>query len=190
MMGCEAWSIKAVDPPMRWDDNPALNPKPIKTSHPLFFISNTHDPVTPLTSGLKMAKKFEGAGLLEQLSQGHCSLAAVSLCTAEKIRKYFQTGELPPPPILEGDDLSEGQWEKCVADEWPFHPFTPSSDMMTQKLETEESTRADAMKEMQGEFRKLKHWGQPSIDHAGLETMIYLSEIFPHPDGRRERESI
>lgn len=83
MLGCEGWKIKAVDPPMRWDDHPAHKQKPIKTSHPLLFISNTADPVTPLKAGVKMARKFVDAGLVEQHSEGHCSLAAVSKCTSK-----------------------------------------------------------------------------------------------------------
>src|SRR4051794_26213947 len=127
MIGCQGWNIKAVDPPMRWDDHPAHKQKPIKTSHPLLFISNTADPVTPLKAGVKMAKKFVDAGLIEQKSEGHCSLAAVSRCTISKIKAYFGTSKVPPPPTEDGKEWINGKWEKCEADEWPFHPYDGSS---------------------------------------------------------------
>jgi hypothetical protein len=42
-----------------------------------------------------MAGGFKGAAVLHQKSAGHCSLAAVSLCTAKTIRDYFRHGVLP-----------------------------------------------------------------------------------------------
>ncbi|KAH8668263.1 Alpha/Beta hydrolase protein [Tricladium varicosporioides] len=125
MVGCDAWAIKAIDPPMRWDDAPPKKPAQIQTSFPLLFISNTADPVTPLYAGVKMAQKFKDAGLVEQYSEGHCSLTAVSRCTIGNIRAYFREGKVPPPPVKgpEGRELVDGKWVKCVADEWPWHPF-------------------------------------------------------------------
>jgi hypothetical protein len=32
MIGCDGWPIKAIDPPMRWDDQPTHKAKPINTS--------------------------------------------------------------------------------------------------------------------------------------------------------------
>jgi hypothetical protein len=148
MVGCDAWSIKAVDPPMRWDDHPAHKLKPIKTSFPVFFISNTADPVTPLAAGLKMAKKFVDAGLVEQICEGHCSLAAVSRCTTEKIRAYFTEGKVP------------GIHDKCEADEWPFHPYNGAEWVEKRGMEaTEEVERMIAQKEMQESFKEMKFWG-------------------------------
>lgn len=66
------------------------------TSWPLLLIGNSADPVTPVRNAHKMAKGYEGAVVLEQNSEGHCSLAAPSLCTAKYIRGYFQSGTLPP----------------------------------------------------------------------------------------------
>jgi hypothetical protein len=108
MVGCDAWPIESKDPPMRWDDHPAKNPKPIKTSFPVLFVSNTADPVTPLYAGVKMAQKFVDAGLIEQKSEGHCSLAAVSLCTTKKIQAYFLDGKVPPHPVTSDKGLSDG----------------------------------------------------------------------------------
>ncbi|KAG9228384.1 TAP-like protein-domain-containing protein [Amylocarpus encephaloides] len=118
MLACDDWPIKAIDPPMRWDDHPANKNPPINTSFPLLFIGNTADPVTPLHAALKMARKFTDAGLIEQKSEGHCSLAAVSKCTISKVTQYFREGIVPSVP-----DIEDGGWETCDADEWPFHPF-------------------------------------------------------------------
>ncbi|KAH8647836.1 TAP-like protein-domain-containing protein [Xylariales sp. PMI_506] len=65
------------------------------TSHPLLVISNTHDTVTPLRNGRRVASLFPGSVVLQQDSQGHCSHSSPSLCSARTIRHYFQTGELP-----------------------------------------------------------------------------------------------
>ena len=116
MVSCSHFSIIPTDPPMRWDDHPAHNQKPINTSFPLLFLSNTHDPVTPLAAGVKMAGKFVDAGLIESKSQGHCSISMVSLCTVRKIGQYFEDGLVPPSP-------RKGDWTRCEADEWPWKPF-------------------------------------------------------------------
>jgi len=67
------------------------------TSHPLLLLNPTLDPVTPLANAFVTASKFEGSVVLEQNSEGHCTYAAPSLCTAKHVRTYFHTGELPPP---------------------------------------------------------------------------------------------
>ena len=125
MVGCDGWGINATDPPMRWDDHPAHRQKPIKTSFPLLFVSNTADPVTPLYAGVKMAQKFVDAGLVEQLSEGHCSLSALSFCTTKAVVNYFLKGEVPSPPKLGKDgDLKNGEWLKCERNSWPFQDTT------------------------------------------------------------------
>lgn len=149
---------------MRWDDHPAHKQKPIKTSFPVLFISNTFDPVTPLWAGLHMAKKFVDAGLLEQKSMGHCSLAAVSRCTIGKVKAYFTKGEVPPPPKEggKGKELEDGEWDRCEADEWPFHPYTGDPFIATSTVEAAKEVEAmNALKEMQEIFAEMKHWGQP-----------------------------
>jgi hypothetical protein len=44
-----------------------------------------------------MAVGFKNAAVLHQKSAGHCSLSALSLCTAKVVRDYFRHGVLPPP---------------------------------------------------------------------------------------------
>jgi hypothetical protein len=98
----------------------------IETSFPVLFLSNTHDPVTPLIAAVKMASKFKDAGLLEQKAQGHCTLSAVSLCTAKIVRDYVREGMVPPPPKFDGDDYLGGEWTQCDADEQPWQALKRS----------------------------------------------------------------
>jgi hypothetical protein len=58
-----------------------------------------------------MAKGYEGAVALMQDSSGHCSLSALSYCTQGHVRRYFQTGELPPVnTTCAVDVLPFGDW--------------------------------------------------------------------------------
>ena len=130
MLGCDGWAVEPVGPPMRWDDHPAHKQKPIKTNFPLLFVSTSYDPVCPLYAAVKMAKKFEGAGLIEQRSEGHCSISAISICTIATMRAYIQDGIVPSPPKLEdGQNLREGKWTRCDADERPWHPFGEETNL-------------------------------------------------------------
>ncbi|KAG8727913.1 hypothetical protein FRC12_022147 [Ceratobasidium sp. 428] len=68
-----------------------------KTKFPVLFASLDADPVTPLTSAIKMSKGFgkESATLLVQQGFGHCTTAHPSLCTYKHIRDYFVDGTVP-----------------------------------------------------------------------------------------------
>jgi len=160
MLGCDGWEIKAVDPLMLWDDNPAHKQKPMNTSFPLLFLSNPADPVTPLYSGVRMARKFVDAGLVEQLSEGHCTISTVSACTIEKIRAYLHEGKVPPNPKWgpEGREIEEGEWERCDSSEWPWKPFQgkrwmsniASEGYVDAEEARAEARRLDAWKDVQG----------------------------------------
>ncbi|KIM23795.1 hypothetical protein M408DRAFT_332157 [Serendipita vermifera MAFF 305830] len=82
---CVGWKVKPK--------NPWQGPVGGNTSFPLLLIGNTEDPVTPFAK--KMSHEFTDSVVLMQESAGHCSLAAVSLCTAKAIRAYFREGVLP-----------------------------------------------------------------------------------------------
>ncbi|PYH97616.1 proteinase [Aspergillus ellipticus CBS 707.79] len=96
-LNCVGWDVK---PKWQLPGRIAAN-----TSHPLLFVTNILDPVTPLRSARKMSRRFPGSVLLQQDSEGHSTLAAPSVCTHKAIRRYFQTGELPPPDTVCAGDL-------------------------------------------------------------------------------------
>lgn len=151
MLGCDGWAVEPVDPPMRWDDHPSHEQKPIKTSFPLLFVSTSYDPVCPLRGAVKMAKKFEGAGLLERRGEGHCSISATSVCTLKKMRAYIRDGVVPRPPVLkEGQDLRDGEWERCDVDEWPWHPFERDEWMTSSGGGDEDMTSQEAADMIEG----------------------------------------
>ncbi|KAL5342130.1 TAP-like protein-domain-containing protein [Aspergillus crustosus] len=96
-LNCIGWSVKP-----KWTIKGLVTGN---TSHPLLFVNNILDPVTPLISAKTMHEAFPGSALLQQDSEGHCTLAAPSICVSQSIRKYFQTGELPAVETICDADL-------------------------------------------------------------------------------------
>jgi pimeloyl-ACP methyl ester carboxylesterase len=91
-MRCASWKIKAS---YKYEGEFGAN-----TSHPILFLSNTADPVTPLKSGRFMHGLFPNSGILVSDQAGHCSVSSPDLCTMGHVRQYFQTGVLPPQNTL------------------------------------------------------------------------------------------
>jgi pimeloyl-ACP methyl ester carboxylesterase len=91
-MQCAGWPIRGS---YRYNETFGGN-----TSHPILFLSNTADPVTPLRSGRLMHARFPNSGLLIADGTGHCSAAMPTVCTFSHVRDYFQTGALPVPDTL------------------------------------------------------------------------------------------
>ncbi|KAH8151117.1 uncharacterized protein LAJ45_04819 [Morchella importuna] len=100
-MGCAGWKIR----PQGLVYNGPISGN---TSWPLLFLGNSADPVTPVRNAHKMAKGFEGSVVLEQNSEGHCSISTPSVCSMKYIRDYFVDGKLPPKDTV------------CEADVRPF----------------------------------------------------------------------
>jgi pimeloyl-ACP methyl ester carboxylesterase len=96
-LACAGWQKRA-----KWRFS---GPFSANTSHPILWIGNTLDTVTPLRNAQYMNAQFPGSVLLQQDSEGHCSPTAPSLCTARAVRKYFQTGILPPVGTLCKPDI-------------------------------------------------------------------------------------
>lgn len=126
-MRCTSWHIKAK---YRFEGEFGGN-----TSHPILFLSNTADPVTPLRSGRIMHKLFANSGLLVSDNAGHSTLAQPNLCMLQKIKKYFQTGELPQENTL------------CIPPQSPFSlnstdPKSPFYDPSLEGMNFEEAVSA------------------------------------------------
>ncbi|KAI0839370.1 alpha/beta-hydrolase [Hypoxylon sp. FL0890] len=83
------------------------------TSHPILYVANIADNVTPLISARNNSRGFPGSVILVQNSYGHTTLSATSACTAGYIRAYFQNGTLPPPATT------------CEPDYHPFEDVYP-----------------------------------------------------------------
>ncbi|RMZ17181.1 hypothetical protein D0860_00615 [Hortaea werneckii] len=103
---CAAWQAKAKH---RFNGPFAGN-----TSHPILFIGNMYDTVTPIQNAHKMTTRFSGSGLLQQNSERHSSFTGPSVCTAKAVRAYFQSGALPPSGTT------------CDPDALPFFGFNAS----------------------------------------------------------------
>ncbi|KAI1391767.1 alpha/beta-hydrolase [Hypoxylon trugodes] len=103
------------------------------TSHPILYVANIADNVTPLISARNNSQGFPGSVVLVQNSYGHTSLSASSTCTAGYIRAYFQNGTLPEPStvcepdyhpfddvyISAGDELSKATYQ-LTGSRWGF----------------------------------------------------------------------
>ncbi|KAI7023496.1 hypothetical protein KC355_g1693 [Hortaea werneckii] len=119
---CTAWHAR---PHWRYEGN-FHN----KTAHPILFAGNTIDPVTPLQNAFKMASGFEGAGVLHQDSEGHCTYSGLSMCSMKAIRHYFQTGELPGSVGgLQECDGWDGIGALCETDRRPFDGYSGDSEV-------------------------------------------------------------
>jgi pimeloyl-ACP methyl ester carboxylesterase len=128
-LSCAGWLTKA-----KWRFQ---GPFGGTTRHGILYIGNTLDPVTPLWNARHMTSKFEGASLLQQDSEGHCSFTEPSSCTASIVRKYFQTGALPQSGTI------------CSPDKRPFladEVSEESSQVSLQGILEEASTSFQELK--------------------------------------------
>ncbi|KAI1806954.1 TAP-like protein-domain-containing protein [Daldinia bambusicola] len=97
-LGCRGWRVR---PEYRFTGpfgTPAADPDgaPDRPRAPILFVSSRYDPVTPHANAVAMAKDHAGSRVLLQDSPGHGALFSPGKCREEYIRKYLETGELPP----------------------------------------------------------------------------------------------
>ncbi|KAF2260807.1 hypothetical protein CC78DRAFT_609764 [Lojkania enalia] len=89
----------------------------VKTASPILFVNNVADPVTPLSSALRMSDYFEDSVVLTQDTPGHGFIGIKSSCTHEHLRKYLDEGVLPE--------------EGTVCE--PDHPYAPFADVAVER---------------------------------------------------------
>lgn len=178
MLQCNGWSVSPPGhppPTTPWAQYSSSSPqKQITTSFPILFLSNTLDPVTPLLAAVKMSLKFRQAGLVEQKAEGHCTLSAVSRCTAKVVRDYVLHGKVPPPPEVEGGDYLEGKWTTCEADERPWKKL--EADVFV--FENDEERRVvEAFQVVQSVVERLPKWGQGTARFGGMGEVLGLGAL-------------
>ncbi|KAG8736481.1 hypothetical protein FRC10_009290 [Ceratobasidium sp. 414] len=88
--GCNGWAFQSSQ---RYTGPWTVAKGLKKTRFPILFLSLDADPVTPLSSAVKMSRGFgnESATLLVQQGTAH-----PSLCTYKHVHDYFVDGKVPP----------------------------------------------------------------------------------------------
>ncbi|KAJ7438206.1 Alpha/Beta hydrolase protein [Mycena galericulata] len=92
---CRHWG--SVQPsPARYEGSWELGSGSRKPKNPVVFVSNSYDPITPITSGRRMVETFgkENARLLHNNGYGHCSTNHPSVCIAKALKAYMINGIL------------------------------------------------------------------------------------------------
>ncbi|KAF2648701.1 hypothetical protein K491DRAFT_698718 [Lophiostoma macrostomum CBS 122681] len=127
------------------------------TTHPILWLSNTADPVTPLRSARIMSERFPGSVVLTQDAAGHCVSSAASPCAIKHVRHYFQTGELPEPNTI------------CIPPSSPFSlnstdpasVFYDDSTTYTESMDTEslDCATTHAVQHLQEWFAEQHNFG-------------------------------
>lgn len=146
-MKCAAWPITPLYTFGR-DDNFHG-----KTAHPILFVSNTADPVTPLRSARAMSARFPRSEVLVQDAQGHCALSALTACTIAAVKTYFQTGDLPAPNTL------------CIppASPWSLNSTDPKSPFYDPSLGQALLVAEEGMEEEMQAARSLQAWAAKNL---------------------------
>ncbi|KAI1855807.1 hypothetical protein JX265_012070 [Neoarthrinium moseri] len=90
---------------------------PGRPAAPLLFVSSRLDPVTPLANANAAARAHSGSRVLVQENAGHGSLFSPGACREGWIKRYFESGELPPEGTV------------CEPDCRPFMPCGRAESM-------------------------------------------------------------
>lgn len=85
---CSGWRGRGK---WRWEGPLASN----ATAHPILWIGNTLDNVTPLRNAVASSKRYPGSVVLQADVEGHCAGVNPSLCIGRNVRAYFQEGKMP-----------------------------------------------------------------------------------------------
>ncbi|KAJ7772887.1 TAP-like protein-domain-containing protein [Mycena maculata] len=120
LVRCSHWG-RVQPPPERYEGQWKMGDDLRPPRHPILFVSNTYDPVSPISSGRRMVDVFgrNNARLIENHAYGHCSVSQPSLCIAKAIREYVINGTLPMEDTV------------CEPDEEvPFPPQNGSSSVI------------------------------------------------------------
>ncbi|KAF9020091.1 alpha/beta-hydrolase [Hymenopellis radicata] len=111
---------------------------------PMLIVSNTHDPITPVSSGLLVNSLMpESSVLLIQDGPGHCSVAMQSLCTLKTIRNYY-AGILPENGTVCGVDN-------------PTFP-DPDSEMKEMQMSEEDRRLVEAGRRLEKAIFQARGW--------------------------------
>ncbi|KAJ7186421.1 hypothetical protein C8R46DRAFT_1184442 [Mycena filopes] len=107
VVGCRHWG--SVQPaPARYEGSWNLSADSTrKPKNPVIFVSNSFDPITPITSGRRMVELFgkDNARLLHNNGYGHCSTNHPSVCIARNLKAYMINGTMfPEGTICEPDE--------------------------------------------------------------------------------------
>ncbi|KAJ7739563.1 Alpha/Beta hydrolase protein [Mycena metata] len=87
---CRHWG--SVQPaPARYEGSWNLSADSRRLKNPVIFVSNSFDPITPISSGKRMVELFgkDNARLLHNNGYGHCSTNHPSVCIAKKLKEYM-----------------------------------------------------------------------------------------------------
>lgn len=159
-----------------WNNTAYRFPGPYggRTATPILWVGNTADPICPIKSAVNQARRFEGSAVLRHDAVGHCSLASFSKCTAERVRTYFASGELPPVGTV------------CGVSEVPWGARLPGQEVEMEERDMEVSE----MKSKTIELRELHHgmgmgYAMPMAGARAMEAMnrlLLTAKIQDAPD--------
>ncbi|KAI9163658.1 Tripeptidyl aminopeptidase [Paramyrothecium foliicola] len=98
---CKGWRVR---PKYRFTGpwvTPEADPSLVegKPAAPLLFVSSRTDPVTPLQWAMDAREGHPGSGLLIQESVGHGAILEPGRCREDYVKKYWDTGDVPPEGV-------------------------------------------------------------------------------------------
>ncbi|KAI4131359.1 MAG: hypothetical protein LQ338_001244 [Usnochroma carphineum] len=88
--------LKLLTPP----DRPQAPFPKTPTSHPLLFLSNLRDPITPLQDALNVSSLFPSSVVLRANISGHAISSAPCKCAERAVLAYFADGTVPEQGTL------------------------------------------------------------------------------------------